>query len=73
MAQKSDEVRKNMPILFDDGDNIILRMTEIDDLHSVGASLSFNYKPVKWIVIQPYYNYEYLTYTNSSLKINISA
>lgn len=62
--------KKNMPILFKDGDNIILRMTEIDDIHSVGASLSFNYKPVKWIVIQPYYNYEYLTYITPNQNVN---
>lgn len=53
---------KNMPILFTEGDDIILRITEINNVHNIGASLSLNYKPINWLVLQPFYNYEYITY-----------
>lgn len=53
---------KNMPILFTEGDDIILRITEINNVHNIGASLSLNYKPINWLVLRPFYNYEYTTY-----------
>lgn len=64
---------KNMPVLFTEGDDIILRMAKIDNVHSLGASLSLNYKPVNWFVIQPFYNYEYSTYRtpNQVVKHNL--
>lgn len=64
---------KNMPILFTEAEDIILRMAKINDVHSIGASLSLNYKPVSWFLIQPFYNYEYSTYrtTNQSVNHNI--
>jgi hypothetical protein len=53
---------KNMPVLFTEGDDVILRITEINNVHNIGASLSLNYKPINWLVIRPFYNYEYTTY-----------
>lgn len=61
---------KNMPILFAEADNTILKMSEIDDVHSVGASLSLNYKPISWFVIQPFYNYEYSSYRTPNQSVN---
>ena len=61
---------KNMPVLFTDGDNRILRTTRIDEVHQFGASLSLNYKPVNWFVIQPFYNYEYATYNTPNQTVN---
>lgn len=64
---------KNMPVLFAESDDIILRMAKVDNAHSVGASLSLNYKFVNWFAIQPFYNYEYLTYKtpNQGVKHNL--
>lgn len=64
---------KNMPILRVDGDNFIQRITSIDDIHSLSASIALNYKPVQWLVIQPFYNYEYLIYQtpNQEVKHNL--
>lgn len=53
---------KNMPALFTEGDDVILRITEINNVHNIGASLSLNYKPINWLVLRPFYNYEYTTY-----------
>ena len=53
---------KNMPVLFTEGDDVILRITEINNVHNIGASLSLNYKPINWLVLRPFYNYEYTTY-----------
>ena len=64
---------KNMPVLFTESDDIILRMTKIDDVQSIGASLSLNYQPFNRFVIQPYYNYEYSNYStpNKVVKHNL--
>lgn len=51
-----------MPALFTEGDDVILRITEINNVHNIGASLSLNYKPINWLVLRPFYNYEYTTY-----------
>lgn len=53
---------KNMPVLFTEGGDVILRITEINNVHNIGASLSLNYKPIDWLVLRPFYNYEYTTY-----------
>lgn len=53
---------KNMPALFTEGDDVILKITEINNVHNIGASLSLNYKPINWLVLRPFYNYEYTTY-----------
>ena len=61
---------KNMPVLFAEGEDFTLKMASIDDVHCIGASLSFNYKPVSWFVLQPFYNYEYSTYRTPNLSVN---
>ena len=53
---------KNKPVLFTESEDIILRMTKINNVHNIGTSLSLNYKPINWLVLQPFYNYEYKTY-----------
>ena len=60
---------KNMPILTAEGDDNILRMTKIDNVNAFGASLSLSYVPVRWFTIQPYYNYEYLTYSTPNQEV----
>lgn len=59
-----------MPVWFTDGDDIIIKVANIDDIHSIGASLSLNYKPVNWFVLQPFYNYEYSTYKTYNQIVN---
>jgi hypothetical protein len=61
---------KNMPLLFTENGDVILKPTKIDDAQSIGASLSLNYKPVSWFVFQPYYNYEYSTYKTLNQSVN---
>lgn len=61
-----------MPILFAEGDDIILRMAKTDDVHSVGASLSLSCTPVSWLVIQPFYNYGHLAYTTPNQAVSHS-
>lgn len=61
---------RNMPVLFTEDDDIILRLAKLDDVHSIGASLSLNYKPVSWFILQPFYNYEYLTYKTYNQVVN---
>lgn len=51
-----------MPVLFTEGGDVILRITEMNNVHNIGASLSLNYKPIDWLVLRPFYNYEYTTY-----------
>ena len=60
---------RNMPILTTEGDDNILRMTKIDNVNAFGASLSLSYVPVRWFTIQPYYNYEYLTYSTPNQEV----
>ena len=61
---------RNMPILFTGSEDVILKMASIDNAHKIGASLSLNYKPVNWLVIQPFYNYEYSTYSTPHQTVN---
>lgn len=63
---------KNMPILFKEDGNIIQRMTSINDVHRLQASMSLSYKPIKWIAIQPFYNYEFLKYQTPNHYVNHS-
>ena len=50
----------------------LFRTTGIDDVHDVGASLSLNYKPVGWLVIQPFYNYRYSAYRTPNRSVDHS-
>ena len=61
---------RNMPVLFTECDDIILKLAKMDDAHSIGASLSLNYKPINWFILQPFYNYEYSTYKTYNQVIN---
>ena len=63
---------KNMPILFIEGENAIQRMTSINNVHSLQASMSLSYKPVSWFAIQPFYNYEYSKYQTPNQLVNHS-
>lgn len=53
---------KNMPVLYAEGGNIVRQMVSINDVHSLQVSISLSYKPIKWLVLQPFYNYEYMKY-----------
>jgi hypothetical protein len=61
---------KNMPVLISENDDIILRLTPIDDANSLEASLLLSYKPVGWFVVQPFYNYEYSRYKTYNQTVN---
>lgn len=61
---------KNMPVLFAEGENIIRRMASINDVHSLQASISLSYKPIKWLAFQPFYNYEHLKYSTPDHPVN---
>ncbi len=61
---------KNMPILYVEGNDIIQRMARVEDVHQLKASMSLSYKPVSWLVIQPFYNYEYSSYQTPNQQIN---
>lgn len=63
---------KNMPILFTEGENIIQRMNSINNVHSLQTSMSLNYKPFKWLAVQPFYNYEYSKYKTPNRAVNHS-
>lgn len=63
---------KNMPILFKENGNIIQRITSINDVHDIQASISLNFKPMKWLAIQPFYNYEFLKYRTPNHHVNHS-
>lgn len=51
--------KKNVPVISNDKGNVIQRLTGIHDASELEGSLSFSYKPVSWIAIQPFYNYQY--------------
>lgn len=61
---------KNMPILFSAGEDVILRMSNIRDVHFVQASMSLSYRPFKWVAVQPFYNYGFSGYMtpNSTVR-----
>ena len=61
---------KNMPTLFAEGENIIRRMASISDVHSLQASISLSYNPIKWLALQPFYNYEHLKYRTPNHPVN---
>lgn len=62
----------NMPVFFFEGEDVIQRMTKVDNVHELGASFSFSYKPVSWITFRPYYNYEYSSYQTPNQSISHS-
>ena len=61
---------KNMPTLFAEGGNIIKRTASVNDVHSLQASISLSYKPMKWLAFQPFYNYEHLKYSTQNRLVN---
>ena len=61
---------KNMPTLLAEGGNIIRRMASVNDVHSLQASISLSYKPMKWLALQPFYNYEHLKYRTPNRPVN---
>lgn len=61
---------KNMPVLFAEGENIIQRISSINDVHSIQASMSLNYRPFKWLAVQPFYNYEFYKYRTPNCTVN---
>ena len=63
---------KNMPLLFAEGEDIIQRMSSVEDVHSISASISLNWKPLKWLAFQPFYNYEYQMYQTPNQMVGHS-
>lgn len=53
---------RNMPVLLTQADDIILRMTRIDNVRCIGASLSVNCRATDWLAVRPFYNYERSAY-----------
>ena len=64
--------RKNMPVLYAAGADIIQRISSIDDVHALAASISLSWKPLKWLAFQPFYNYEFQKYQTPNQMVNHS-
>lgn len=64
--------RKNMPILYAEGADVIQRISSIDNTHTLAASMSLSWKPLKWLALQPFYNYEYQKYKTPNQTVNHS-
>lgn len=64
--------RKNMPILYAEGADVIQRISSIDNTHTLTASMSLSWKPLKWLGLQPFYNYEYQKYKTPNQTVNHS-
>ena len=60
---------KNIPVLYMDGDDVIQRLTKVDDVQKMCGGLSLSYKPIKWITINPYYNYIYSWFNTPNQSI----
>lgn len=63
---------ENVPVITNDGDNVIERISRIKNANELGTSVSFRYQPASWINFQPYYNYQYSKYDTPNQHVRHS-
>lgn len=63
--------KRNVPVIVIAGNgDFIQRLTRIDNAHELGTSFSLSYRPIRWLAIQPYYNYLLSCYDTPNLTVN---